>query len=129
MANIIVNSPVSVSVDGTDFGTVADAITNNPQLASDIQAALVVYDAAQTAFQQQTASNYNAYQQVAQQALTIAGQALNHPTMTDAQKLAAIHGAYQIATAPAGQLQRQQIQAQIAQLTAQLAQLPSPAAN
>ena len=39
-----IESPHSVKVDGKDFGAVADCIANNPQLASDIQRALVAYD-------------------------------------------------------------------------------------
>lgn len=42
MATVIVNSPTDVRVDGDLFGSVADTIANNPQLASDIQVALQV---------------------------------------------------------------------------------------
>ena len=44
-----IESPHSVKVNGKDFGAVADCIANNPQLASDIQRALVAYDDAQRA--------------------------------------------------------------------------------
>lgn len=44
-----IESPHSVKVDGKDFGAVADAIANNPQIASDIQRALVAYDEEQKA--------------------------------------------------------------------------------
>jgi hypothetical protein len=43
---ITLESPHSVLVDGKHYGAVADTIANNPQLASDIQRALVAYDAA-----------------------------------------------------------------------------------
>jgi len=42
-----IESPSSVSVDGINYGAVADCIANNPHLASDIQRALVAYDDAQ----------------------------------------------------------------------------------
>ena len=41
---ITLESPHSVLVDGKHYGAVADTIANNPQLASDIQRALVAYD-------------------------------------------------------------------------------------
>ena len=44
-----IESPHSVNVNGKDFGAVADCIANNPQLASDIQRALVAYDDEQKA--------------------------------------------------------------------------------
>lgn len=44
-----IDSPGSVLVDGKHYGAVADTIANNPQLASDIQLALVAYDDAQKA--------------------------------------------------------------------------------
>jgi hypothetical protein len=44
-----IDSPGSVLVDGKHYGAVADTIANNPQLASDIQRALVAYDDAQKA--------------------------------------------------------------------------------
>ena len=40
---ITLESPHSVLVDGNHYGAVADTIANNPQLASDIQRALVAY--------------------------------------------------------------------------------------
>jgi len=40
---ITLESPHSVLVDGKHYGAVADTIANNPQLASDIQRALVAY--------------------------------------------------------------------------------------
>jgi hypothetical protein len=43
---IIIESPHSVLVNGSHYGAVCDTIANNPQLASDIQRALVAYDAA-----------------------------------------------------------------------------------
>ena len=46
---ITIESPHSVLVDGKHYGAVADTIANNPQLASDIQRALVAYDDAQRA--------------------------------------------------------------------------------
>ena len=46
---ITLESPHSVLVDGKHYGAVADTIANNPQLASDIQRALVAYDDAQRA--------------------------------------------------------------------------------
>ena len=46
---ITLESPHSVNVDGKHYGAVADTIANNPQLASDIQRALVAYDEAQKA--------------------------------------------------------------------------------
>lgn len=41
---ITIESPHSVLVDGKHYGAVADTIANHPQLASDIQRALVDYD-------------------------------------------------------------------------------------
>lgn len=46
---VTIQSPSSVSVDGVNFGAVADAIANNRHLASDIQRALVAYDDEQKA--------------------------------------------------------------------------------
>ena len=46
---INIESPHSVLVDGKHYGAVCDTIANNPQLASDIQRALVAYDDAQRA--------------------------------------------------------------------------------
>jgi hypothetical protein len=43
---IIIESPHSVLVNGSHYGAVCDTIANNPQLASDIQRALVAYDEA-----------------------------------------------------------------------------------
>ena len=43
---IIIESPHSVLVNGSHYGAVCDTIANNPQLASDIQRALVAYDKA-----------------------------------------------------------------------------------
>jgi hypothetical protein len=43
---ITIESPHSVLVNGSHYGAVCDTIANNPQLASDIQRALVAYDAA-----------------------------------------------------------------------------------
>ena len=43
---INIESPHSVLVDGKHYGAVCDTIANNPQLASDIQRALVAYDEA-----------------------------------------------------------------------------------
>lgn len=40
MPTILVQSPVSVTVDGVNFGAVADTIKNNPALASGVQRAL-----------------------------------------------------------------------------------------
>jgi hypothetical protein len=44
---ITTESPHSVLVDGKHYGAVADTIASHPQLASDIQRALVAYDDAQ----------------------------------------------------------------------------------
>lgn len=41
MPIILVQSPISVTVDGVNFGAVADTIKNNPALASGVQRALV----------------------------------------------------------------------------------------
>jgi hypothetical protein len=43
---ITIESPHSVLVNGSHYGAVCDTIANNPQLASDIQRALVAYDEA-----------------------------------------------------------------------------------
>lgn len=40
MPTILVQSPISVTVDGVNFGAVADTIKNNPALASEVQRAL-----------------------------------------------------------------------------------------
>ena len=47
---ITIDSPGSVLVDGKHYGAVADTIANNPQLASDIQQALVAEQAIQCGF-------------------------------------------------------------------------------
>ena len=41
---ITIESPHSVLVNGSHYGAVCDTIANNPQIASDIQRALVAYD-------------------------------------------------------------------------------------
>jgi hypothetical protein len=128
MANVVINSPTSVVVDGVDNGAVADCIANNPAIASDVQAALVAYDAAKTAETQAVVNDYNAYQAVAQNALNVASAALNNPSLNPMQKLAGVQAAFKIATTPATEAQRAQLQALLAQTQAQLNALPPPPA-
>lgn len=124
MPNVIVNSPVSVTVDGTDFGAVADAIVNNPQIASDVQAALVAYDAAQKQAVATVQTAFDQYKAVADQAIAVAEAAAADKTLTDAQFKAKALQALQIATTPAVERRRQELLAQKAKLEADLAALP-----
>ena len=129
MANVVINSPTSVVVDGVDNGAVADCIANNPAIASDVQAALVVYDAAKNAARQAVVDDYNAYQAVAQNALNVAGAALNNGSLNPLQQLAAVQAAFKIATTPATEAKRAQLQVLLAQTQAQLNALPPPPAS
>ena len=124
MANIVINSPTSVVVDGVDNGAVADCIANNPAIASDVQNALVDFVATKDAATQAVVDDYNGYKGVAQNALNVAGAALNNGSLIPLQQLAAVQAAFKIATTPATEARRAQLQVLLAQTQAQLNALP-----
>ena len=128
MANVVINSPTSVVVDGVDNGAVADCIANNPDIASDVQNALVAFVATKDAATQAVVDDYNGYKAVAQNALNVAGAALNNAAMNPLQQLAAVQAAFKIATTPATEAKRAQLQVLLAQTQAQLNALPPPPA-
>jgi hypothetical protein len=65
---ITIESPHSVLVNGSHYGAVCDTIANNPQLASDIQRALVAYD---TALRDEHAAQIAALNQTHAEALAV----------------------------------------------------------
>jgi hypothetical protein len=73
--------------------------------------------------------DYNGYKGVAQNALNVAGSALNNGSLTPQQQLAAVQAAFKIATTPATEAKRAQLQVLLAQTQAQLNALPPPPAS
>ncbi len=123
MPKIIIESAKAVLVDGVNYGAVADTITNNKQLTSDVQLSLLDYEKEILDKSNKIQSDFDDYKSQAELLIAQADSIVENDKLTNDQKVEGLSKIIIAAKTPAIEKQILELKAKQDEIANQIAEL------